>query len=210
MSEHAPKVDRLLELAGAALSNNASQDDLSELDRMLFDDEHARLCYLDYCYMHVALRVESRARRSIQAAQKHVSNRSAASPSTGLAAAMTAMPSALPPSVVVSDAMASPHYSFSGWPVAYLIATCVVAIGIAIAAITHVGPSTVATNQQRSVEQRQSVPDASVVGRITGMVDCVWSVVREDKLPSPASGRVPGGEGGLDKNNVLCCPIRLG
>ena len=38
-------------------------------------------------------------------------------------------------------------------------------------------------------------PSSTIVARITGMVDCVWE---EAGLPSPASGRGAGGEGGSD------------
>ena len=56
--------DRILELAEAVCVKNASENELVELDSMLFSDEDACRCYLDYCRMHVALKLELRANQA--------------------------------------------------------------------------------------------------------------------------------------------------
>jgi hypothetical protein len=78
-------------------------------------------------------------------------------------------------------------YFSSGWPVAYLIATVIVGVGLTIAALVHVSrPSQVVTPS--SPLPPSLSPLTSVVARITGMVDCQWadetmSVVNGDHVP---------------------------
>jgi hypothetical protein len=67
-----------------------------------------------------------------------------------------------------------PHGFFSsGWPVAYLVATAIFAIGLVIGAIIHVSKPTPIVGPSTLLPSSSS-PRASVVGCITGMVDCVW------------------------------------
>ena len=72
-------------------------------------------------------------------------------------------------------------YLSSGWPVAYLVATVVFAVGLVIGAIVHVSqPDRFAWVTPTVTEgQDANAPDAAehdgpVVGRITGVADCVW------------------------------------
>ena len=65
---------------------------------------------------------------------------------------------------------------FSGWLAAYLVATVVFAIGLAVGAIVHVsrpgqyvGPAVDARHPEPGISN-----SSPIVGRITGMVDCVW------------------------------------
>ena len=53
-------------------------DDFVELDSILLADEAARRRYLDYCRMHVALRVELRAHRAAQKARQQINIESVA------------------------------------------------------------------------------------------------------------------------------------
>jgi hypothetical protein len=65
-------------------------------------------------------------------------------------------------------------YLSSGWPVAYLMATVIVAIGLLVAARTYVTQlGKVAIKSPPSAVLGVS-PRAESVGRITGMVDCRW------------------------------------
>ena len=106
-------------------------------------------------------------------------------------------------------------YISSGWPMAYLVATAMTAIGLLVCGHTYitrpnqmVGTAAV----QRPSDSRLSTrtPSPSVVARITGMVDCVWSLATKNNLPSPARGRGAGGEGGLNKSNASHSPVSLG
>jgi hypothetical protein len=64
----------------------------------------------------------------------------------------------------------------SGWPVAYLIATVIFAVGLAIGALVHVSRPGSYTGPAVSpgVNRQSPIPDSSpIVARVTGMVDCV-------------------------------------
>jgi hypothetical protein len=71
-------------------------------------------------------------------------------------------------------------YMSSGWPMAYLAATMIVGIGLAIAAFTQVSLSTQHAPQIAQDEKASSkfgipaLPKIDQIGRITGMIDCVW------------------------------------
>jgi hypothetical protein len=73
----------------------------------------------------------------------------------------------------------SPGHFFSGWPVAYLIATAIFAVGLVIGALVHVSQplQLVAPSSPFGTSNPQSpIPNPScIVGRITGVVDCVLS-----------------------------------
>ena len=64
-------------------------------------------------------------------------------------------------------------YFSSGWPVAYLIATVIFGIGALVGSLVHVSqPEQVASQSASGPTPLSPLP--SVVGRITGMVDCKW------------------------------------
>ena len=63
MSDLAIHVDRLAELAGAVCNKIASENEFVELDTILLADQASCSRYLSYCRIHVALRLELRARR---------------------------------------------------------------------------------------------------------------------------------------------------
>jgi hypothetical protein len=66
---------------------------------------------------------------------------------------------------------------FSGWPVAYLIATVILGVGLVIGTITHVSrPGQVAYIAAPAVDAPKTSlqPSTGGVGRITGMVECQW------------------------------------
>jgi hypothetical protein len=68
-------------------------------------------------------------------------------------------------------------YFSSGWPVAYLVATVIFGIGLAIGAYTYVshpGKSVVSRSNPESLIPNPS-PKAPSVGQITGMDDCQWA-----------------------------------
>lgn len=65
-------------------------------------------------------------------------------------------------------------YLSSGWPVAYLVATVVLGIGLLIGTVTHVSQSVLVAH--KSVPLSSPLPSLpSFVGRITGIVDCRWA-----------------------------------
>ena len=64
-------------------------------------------------------------------------------------------------------------YFSSGWPVAYLVATVIFAIGALVGSLVHVSQPAQVAEQSASLPSPLS-PLPSVVGRITDMVDCKW------------------------------------
>jgi hypothetical protein len=116
---------------------------------------------------------------------------------------------------------------FQGWPMAYLVATVIVGIGIAIAAVTHVSPPSRTPNEtafRQDPNPQSPIPNPSaIVGRITGMVDCHWGRTSGQwpvaggqrsgewgvgsgenlSLPSPVRGRGARGEGGLHLQSAI-------
>ena len=84
----------------------------------------------------------------------------------------------------------------SGWPVAYLLATVIFGIGLLIGSLVHVSePVQVARQSVPLPSPLSSLP--TMVGRITGMVDCKWvrvqgpeSRVRLSTLDSRLSSRL--------------------
>jgi hypothetical protein len=88
-------------------------------------------------------------------------------------------PSASPFAAVPSPPLrATLGYSSSGWPVAYLVATVILGIGLTIGAFTYVSqPGQVATHSLPPAAEHPLAPESlpASVGRITGMVDCKWA-----------------------------------
>jgi hypothetical protein len=88
------------------------------------------------------------------------------------------------PIILTTPVPAMGGYFSSGWPVAYLVATVIFAIGLAIGAFTYVSrPVEVvqqSTNPQSPIPNPS--PKATIVGRITGMVECVWESGRRSAI----------------------------
>ena len=80
---------------------------------------------------------------------------------------------------VTSVPIAIIHSTFdilsTGWPMAYLIATVLMGIGLTVAAIVHVSKPAEVVEQFYSGQKQQETfsEDAKVVGRISDMADCV-------------------------------------
>ena len=113
----------------------------------------------------------------------------------------TATPPVSTPHVLINPVHDTANYFSSGWPVAYLVATVISGIALLIGSLTPVSqPTQVARQSVPLPSHLSSLP--SVIGRITGMVDCQFVEgsgfrVQSSGLPSPA-GRGAGGEGGSD------------
>jgi hypothetical protein len=107
-------------------------------------------------------------------------------------------------SAVDSRFSLSGDHFVSSWPVAYLIATMVLGVGLTVAAITHVSEPIQLSNNSNAVLEPNAhtlIPNPSAtVGRVTSMVDCTWGRTTEDKgresagLRSPAREKVAGGD----------------
>ena len=191
MSQETPSRE-LESLLLAYVEDDCDAAQSQRLDELICDDDAAVDAYVDMMTMHAMLqwRFGRQPNRTsppsiIQATSDATKHPETLDDLSHLTADATLPTSALPQLNAPRHPPASTYvaaplhgtygYISSGWPMAYLIATVVVGIGIAIAAITHVSQP----EQKQLVQQSDSLPSSpsplpSAVGRITGMVNCVW------------------------------------
>ena len=180
MSDSPAKIDGLLRLAEEVCAETVSAEDLAALDALLLSGSEFRRDYLDYCTMHMALGLELQAEREVEKLCGQIG--AEGTPVDPQSVPYTAIP--VSPIAPISPGSFSPflhdavvHFS-SGWPAAYVIATAIFAIGLIVGALVHVSAPVQYANPARSDRlpspQSQNVDPSSIVGRITGMVDCVW------------------------------------
>ena len=135
MSDSAINVDRVLDLAGVICDEGASDSEFAETDACLLIDQLSCNDYLNYCWMHVALTMESRIHRAVQQVHQQI-NMGLVVPAIPVASDLDAVKVVAP----VSPAPAFPATLFnstvgffsSDWPVAYLVATVIFGIGLLI------------------------------------------------------------------------------
>jgi hypothetical protein len=179
MNDPTPNVERISNLAAAICDEMASREDLVELDAALLADELSRRRYLKYCRLHVSLEMEMQASVALDKMQGRCDFDSAVLAPWEADVLGNAFPSAAP------NSLSSPGFfgamwsgpiglSSLGWPVAYLIATIIFGIGLLVGAFTYVSHPTHVAQQSASRPSRLSTLP-SVVGRITGMIDCKWN-----------------------------------
>lgn len=193
MTDPAPSIDRVFELAASICDGRASPSEYAELDSLLLDDLAAFNRYLRYCRMHSALRLELRAHRATQAACRQLGIQPAGTESGELHAAPTGVPaSGAAPGVPVSSFGFGSAWSSSGWPLAYLIATVLITTGMFLGSLVSLqpldAPKSTSSWAGNSVSRQTGV---SFVGRITGMVDCRWA---HEKTIVPGLVAVPLGQ----------------
>ena len=174
MMPDAPSLEDLLDRMNRLCNGDASPEDLAQIEQMVRNDKE--LCWAYICYSHVnaGLRwapVELRLTPGEEETEPPLID------GPFSLAASQAEPVAFPS---LSAGFSSTVSYFSvGWPMAYLLATMIVGLGIAIAAVTHVsgpvqvvGPSISPSN---SSLVSPPLPSQEIIGQITGMVDCLWS-----------------------------------
>ena len=132
---------------------------------------------MDYCQVHAALRLQLHAHRATQKVRQQIIDAD--------------VPTRVEPDILSHRALAPPApasplglwhgasgYYSSGWPVAYLIATVIFAVGLLIGAFVHVsqpGQHVASPNSAPTPNPQRPIPNpSSIVARVTGMVDCVW------------------------------------
>jgi hypothetical protein len=181
----------VFDLLGALCDGTITPQQHEQLERELTANSVARQLYFEYLDLHLDLRrwpwdihPDGDPRRSSEG-QSDAAERDIADSAF------------VPPPVLVLDAdlHGTAGYFSSGWPVAYAIATAIVVGGLIVGALVHV------SQPEQIVRHPASRPTA--VGRITGMVDCVWEGSGTTNLPSPARGRGAGGEGGGKSDSPL-------
>jgi hypothetical protein len=137
---------------------------------------------MDYLQLHSDIYFELASRKASAAALREIGERrSEEEPIDGIALSEDASDSAPLPIPAIHSPLPITHpfvgYLSSGWPVAYLVATVILGLGLTVGAIVHVSHPTAtvvqtppAAKSQLSLEER-----IQLVGRITGMVDCRWA-----------------------------------
>jgi hypothetical protein len=165
--------DRLFDLAGAVCNKTVSEGELSELNALLAADRTCRYRYADYCRIHAALRLELRARRATLDVHRQIQRELEVPSSHESDAAADVRSAPVPIPSIDPTVPAAFGYLSSGWPVAYLVATVIFAIGLLVGAMVHVSQP---PHVVRDIAPQPSVfpADPAAVARITAMVDCVW------------------------------------
>ena len=192
MSDPSANDSRLLLLAEKVCDESASEDDIFELDSLLETDASSRHAYWDYCRMHISLEMEMQASGALERMQCEGSL-DAISLAPWESEALAAPTSGPSPAVPITILSGNPFgsvldYVCSGWPMAYSLATLIVGIGIAIAAVTHVSIPTDVATPSDAIPSSPSTLASAVVGRITGVANCKWSAGNSsENLNSPVS-----------------------
>ena len=155
MTELPPCADELRALADMACDDALTAHHVARLEELLYGDVAAQEFYLaQLCFD----------RRLRWALTHPIQESPALSASQPLLLLSTSLNNRL-------------GYFSSGWPVAYLAATVMFGIGLAIASMTtvsHPAPLARTGLQSPSVPSPSDATEAEHVGRITGVADCVW------------------------------------
>ena len=149
----------LWELVSRACNDTLRTEDQARLESLLSADDNGRRFYGYYMLMHGDLlwRFRDGAISAVEAED-----------------ILSASPASERPGIPVCFSTAlygAVGYFSAGWPVAYLVATVVFSIGLAIGAVVHVSEPVPIVRQSVPLPSSLS-PVPSVVGRITGMADC--------------------------------------
>ena len=157
----------LRNLFAAIRDETISADQFRQLEETLSQDAEARARFARLTQLHVLLE------QMFADASRHVEEAAPTNADNHSTPAAIIAPVA-PLDNTIHGAIG---YLSSGWPVAYLVATVVFAIGLVIGAIVHVSqPANVVQAPDFPASPVSPLPsaDPAVVGRITGIADCVW------------------------------------
>jgi hypothetical protein len=189
MSTPAINAERVRMLAAAVCDDTASRDELFELDTALRADERLRKSYVKYCQLHVSLETEMRAGLALRRAQGRNDLDSAVLTPWEADILEATMRPAVPvvpyvPTFSSTTFHSTVSFLSSGWPLAYLAATVILAVGCLVA---HLTPHSRQVRVARTPPARsRSLPEPATqfAGQVTGMVDCRWV----NKETEPALG----------------------
>jgi hypothetical protein len=171
--------DRLWHLADAVCTGSASEEELRELDGRVLADEYSGRLYISYCQLHAALGSELRGQRAGTRTRRIIQGETLALDASASACSF--------PHVVVNGTFGA---ALTGWPLAYLLATVILGVGLLLGSLTPVsGPQQIADKSSPPVRVAAESPP-EYVGRITGVVDCRFAEgsdvpSTEPRVPSP-------------------------
>ncbi len=178
---HDDLVCEITALVMACLNGDITDDGVARLDALLRDDDEA-------CRIYVRVMNDSSAIRRWGAAELSASRDAigaptwSSAPDSGWEDLSDAPPTPLQersatPFLVLGDVSVRAPLGFvaSGWPVAYLIATVVLGVGLTLAALVHSSRPDAKGQLAGGLPSLESQTATRVaVARITDMVDCVW------------------------------------
>lgn len=151
--------DTIHDFVVAGISNDLTEADWIAFERLLRENDDACRLYVEYVEQSDIL----------QALMDAVPGGAASSPDAFFLDGQES-PLSVPVIFTTPSPAASGHY-LSGWPAAYLVATVVFGIALVIGAFTHISrPVDFVHQAARSRSASSTQP--TVVGQITGMVDC--------------------------------------
>jgi hypothetical protein len=179
------------ELIHRYLIDEAQASDVAELERLLLHDAEVADAFVDAAWFDALLQAAHAPKGQLSgigllaaeedsgidfAAQAHLRAKTPHNPSPVPVrpAADVSLPSGCPGIALADqDGFGAGSYSFSGWPVAYLVATVIFGIGLVVGALVHVSQP-VQHVQSTPTFTTPSARNSSIVGRITATVDCVF------------------------------------
>jgi hypothetical protein len=149
----------LRSLVDAVCADTASAEDLRALSAVLYESDAAQEYYLEYCRMHIELYFCCGEQRLNQSLMENIGSDTPVVNPTNLPATTALFHGAI-------------AYFSADWPLAYLLATVITALGLLIAGLVHVSaPEEVA---QRSVAPVRGAT-TDFVGKITGVAETNWT-----------------------------------
>ena len=188
MTPHVAPTDEFIELMSDLAEDRMSPAQIERLDELLRTDPANCRNYVDFMAIVTRLAwigddepdaaAHSTAGQLPETLARWTSDRGDASVSPSLPPRLESAPSSAVsapfPTLSPPAIDGSAGYFTSGWPAAYLVATVIFGIGLAIGAIVHVSAPTAFDRQPTPLPSPVVSVRSDVVGRITGTVDCEW------------------------------------
>jgi hypothetical protein len=168
-----PLLDRVENLILAGERGELTDTAMQELDQLIRDNPEARRFYAMYYVETTDLRAWAACAESdgsfltySDAVGSGNSSREAVMPQPLTTHAVSF------PSSILGHTVS--YFSY-GWPAAYLVAAAILGIGMVFGALTHVSRPQQFAQQPSTVGRMPIEHIAKSVGRITGIVDCIWA-----------------------------------
>ena len=186
--------DRLQPLLAAMFDDRLSDEQTGDLRLLLRNNPAARREYVRHAITHAMLQWIS------TPPEVELGNRRSEQNRSGIDSRETEnddLPSLAPTSSPLLGFLGNAThgtvgYFSSGWPLAYLVATAIFGVGLLVGALVPVSHPQQVAKQSVPLPSPLS-PLPSIVGRITGMVDCKWETkglgIRDWGLEEEAGGR---------------------
>ena len=173
----APNIE-VLTLMDAACSGTITSEQVWRLEAILREDEQVRDAYLGYFFMHAELsRIARLERCRASIAHRLDDLDAAASAADSISSKALSNNSPMAPPTVGSVWNGAFGYFSSDWLVAYLVATMIFGLGLLVGSLVHVPqPEQYVHQPAHDSAPLAASAQSQIIGRITGMVDCRWSM----------------------------------